>query len=561
MYQLEFLSVDQINLSGDGSQLLLKIIPVSSPITKETIVYLLQHPSLPRFKLNMEGIEKAVQEFSSLQATSIEPDDIFDTIAIADRKDAKLNVVISEDKMTAYAEITNPYGGASVHLSDIKSKCDELSIRFGLLPKAMLSLINACHKSSAGKSFRVNIAKGIPTKDGQDTTFEKLVKTDNHRKPKPKLLENGNVDMRDLGKMITVDPGTLLMKKIPPTQGTPGKTVTAEIVVQKTGVNRDFSLGKNVQVDPNNPLNLIASTHGVPIDDNDEFIRVDDILVLDHIDVKTGNVDYNGSIVITGDVQEGMNVNVTGDVTVMGLVESASITCGGDLTVKMPIIGHQKENESEFSCEIDCKGNLEGTIAQYAHLTVGKNLTITNQLIHCQTDCKGSVSVHNEASTRGSIVGGVTNARGSVLTTTIGTSAGNKTTINLVGNFKNLSSDKTKLTHRLQLVHDALNKVKQAEARADSLLDDEQRKETKGKLAIEKQRYRDQSDQIQAKLFDIKLKISHYLSTTHFTATKTLYSDASVSIANQNWTNSKQLGPMVVSVVDNNLELTPYVKK
>jgi uncharacterized protein (DUF342 family) len=560
MSQIESLSVDHITLSADGSQLLLKIIPVKSQITKEHIVYLLQHNSLPRFKLNMEGITNAVKKFASIQATPITEIEKLDSIAVADKQDAKLNIIVTEDKMTAYAEITNPYGGQHIKLSDIKERCDLLSIKFGLLPKAMLALLSTCHKASAGKSFRVTIANGIPAQNGQDATFKKLVPTDNHRKPKPKLLANGKVDMKDLGKTITVDAGTLLMRKTAATQGSPGKTVTAEIVEQKMGIDHEFALGKNVLVDPNNPMHLIAETHGIPIEDND-FIRVDDVLVLNHIGVKTGNIDYNGTVVITGDIKEGMHVKVSGDLTVMGVIESATVICGGDLTVKMPIIGHKKENEADFSCDINCKGNLEGTIAQYTRLTIGKNLIMTNQLIHCKTDCKGSVMVHNEAFSKGSIVGGTTSANGSVTAVIIGAGAGNKTFIDLKGNFEKLAADKKRYTHQLQETHDLLNKTKQAELRADSLLDLEQRKQLKNKLAIEKQHYRDQSDDIQSKLFDIKLKITQYFSSTHLTATKTLFSDATVYIANQTWINTEKRGPKIILMKDDGIVLEPYIKK
>jgi len=560
MDELEFLSVDLINLSPDGKHLLLKIIPVGLTVGDETIVYLLQHRSLPRFKLNLERIQEAVNKFALIREIPFEEVETFESIPIADKIDATLEVVVSPDKMSAYAEITNPYGGKHIALADIKEKCDELGLKYGLLPKAMLALLSTCHKSAAGKSFRVNIAKGIPVIDGEDTLFEKCITTDNHRKPKPKMLENGKVDMHDLGQNITVNAGTLLMKKTPATEGSPGKTITGEVIQQKKGVEREFAVDKNVQISPNNPLYLIANSHGIPIDDG-EFIRVDDVLVLDKIDVKSGNVDYNGSVVITGDIQEGMKVNVTGDITVMGLIESATITCGGDLTVKMPIIGHQqKENDSEFSCIINCKGNLEGTIAQYAHLTVGKNLKMNNQLIHCFAHAGGSVMVHNDAFTRGSIVGGTTNANGSVLTTIVGTTAGNKTTINLLGEYQEFSTYKKKYTHELQQTHDALDKVKQAQDKADSILDVVQKKKTKAKLLAEKQRYRDKSDEIQTRIFDVKLKISHYFATTHLTATKSLYSDANICIAKQTWTNTKELGPTVVAMGEDKFNITPYEK-
>jgi len=81
MDELEFLSVDLINLSTDGTQLLLKVIPLSSTVTKETIVYLLQHRSLPRFKLNLEGVQEAVNKFAIIQNTPLEDIQEFESIA------------------------------------------------------------------------------------------------------------------------------------------------------------------------------------------------------------------------------------------------------------------------------------------------------------------------------------------------------------------------------------------------------------------------------------------------------------------------------------------------
>lgn len=559
MSQAEMITIKEINLSEDESQLLLSIIPVNATVLKEHIVYLLQHRSFPRFKLNLEGIDEAVQALASMQDT-FSTGGALQTIAIADKENATLSVTIEQNEMIAYAEITTAHGGNDITLSQIKEQCDELEIKFGLLPQAMLALLSTCKKSPSGKSFRVTIAKGLDIVDGEDSTFEKLVDTDNHRTPEPKVLDNGKVDMLDLGQNITVEPGTLLMKKTPATQGSPGKTITGNIVEQKKGTDIDFVITDNVHVSPNNPLHLIAKTRGIPIDD-EGFVRIDDVLILNQVDVKSGNIDYQGTVVVTGDIQEGMRLNATGDITVMGLIESAIVTCDGDLTVKMPIIGHQKENEAEFSCEIDCKGNLQGTIAQYTKLAVGKDLMMSNQLVHCQTDCEGSVMVHNEFLTTGSIIGGVTSANGSVLTTIVGTSAGNKTVINLLGNYKTLTLDQKAYTNELQQTHDALSKVKQAESRAGGLLDQEESKQAKIKLAADKQRYRDQSDDIQSKLFDIKLKIKNYFLTTQLTATKTLYSDSNICIGNQNKTSSKTLGPTVVSIIDDSIELSPYVKK
>ena len=557
MKPAELLSIEHFHLSEDGSQILLDIIPVTTPVTPETIYFILQHPSLPRFYIDLAGAEKALTAFTALQVADYEIATEYQSVVIAEKKDAVLNINIDKDKMRAYAEITTEFGGKSITLADIKSKCDEMSIKFGLNPKAMLSLLNKCHQSSEGKVFRVLIAKGIEKEDGQNASFKKLIKTDNQRKIQPKLLENGKVDMYDLGEMITVIPGTILMEKKLATVGLPGKTVTGELISQISGKDADFKVGSNVQVDPNNPLHLIATTNGIPLDEED-FIKVDNTLILNNVDVKTGNINYNGSVVINGDIKEAMRINVTGDITVMGGIESATVHCGGNLTVSNAIIGHQKDNDQGFSCEITCKGTLTGTIAQYTLLNVGKDILLSKQLIHCKTRCHGSVKVHNEFYSKGSIIGGITQANGSVTTVKLGVSAGNRTEIDLVGNFKKLVSNKEKLIHQSKEVDHLLNKVKENEVAAESLKDKALQKQTKEKLSIKKKKLRDASDEVKNRLFNARLKLIEYIDSTHLTVTNTLFSDANVYIADKVWRSTKELGPTVVSVEERKVKLTPY---
>ena len=557
MSKPETLSLEMIKLSPDNTQLLLTIQPVESVVSAQIIICLLQHPSFPRFKLNKEGIKAAISAFSIIAEDDSECE--FDPIAIADKHDAQLNIVVSADKMNACAEITSTYGGSAITLSDIKEKCDKIGIKFGLLTKPILALINTCNKAPPGKTYKANIATGQPSIDGVNAYFEKSVSTDNHRKPAPRLLPNGNVDMHDLGKTITVHAGAVLMKKILATEGSSGKTVTGEIITQKLGKDREFIVGGNVEVDPNNPLHLMAKQNGIPIDDG-KFIRVDEIMLVNNIDVKNGNVEYDGSVIVTGDIHEGMRIKTTGDITVMGLIESAEIICGGDLTVKKPIIGHQKQTDNNFSCKIDCQGNLTGTIAQYCHLNVGKNIIMSNQLIHCETECKGSITVFNDTFKKGSIIGGITCAYGNIVTAVVGTPAGNKTIINLEGNFQRLIKDKKKYTHNLQVIDKIIKNFKKAEERAQALLDLEKRKNTQKQLAEEKQQYRIECDHLQQLLSHTKIKIDHYYKTTHLTVSKILHSDTTVRIGLQNWGCHHELGPSVISVKNEKIQLTPYQK-
>ena len=551
------LPIQQIVLSSDSSQLLLKITPVYAEISADDIIDLLNTPSLPRFKLNLEGIENAVAAFAALYDETNDDVKTFAPIAVADKQDATLDIVISDNLMSACTTITTAHGGSPITLNDIKNKCDQLGLKFGLITKNIFSLLNVCKSAQPGKVFKINIANGVPAIDGVNARFEKLVSTESHRKPKPKLLENGKVDMLDLGQSITVKAGTVLMKKIPMIVGKPGKTVTAEIIEPKKSIDASFVIEKNVEIDPNNPLQLLAATYGIPIDKGN-FIKIDDVLLLENVDNRSGNVIYDGTVVITADIHENMKVKASGDITVMGLIESAEVISGGDLTVEMPIIGHLSKSDEEFSCKIKCGGNLTGTIAQYASLNVAKNLTLTNQLIHCETVCNGDVDVHNNALSQGNIIGGTTTSHKGVKAVTVGTSGSTKTIINLISSAKELEFAKNKCIKETQLFDKMISQFKKAENKADTIQDIAIRKKTKKQLFIEKQQYRDQSDRVQAKLAAIKITLEQSYQNTYLTATNKLYSDTIVNLDGKIWSSTQEFGASTVSIVNNQLQITPY---
>lgn len=551
------LSMQQIVLSSDSAQLLLKITPIYAEISADDITNLLNNPSLPLFKVNLEGIESAVTALNSLQDLTEDEAIAFAPIVIADKQDASLDIIISDDALSASATITTAYGGAPITLNDIKNKCDHLGLKFGLLTKNVFGLLNICKNEKPGKVFKINIANGTPAVNGVNARFEKLVNTESHRKPQPKLLENGKVDMLDLGQSITVKAGTVLMKKIPMIEGKPGRKVTAEIIEPLPAKDASFIVDKNVHVDPNNPLQLIATTYGIPLDKNN-FIKIDDVLLLENVDNRSGNVIYDGTIVITGDIHENMKVKASGDITVLGVIESAEVIAGGDLTVEMTIIGHHNKSDEDFSCKIKCSGNLTGTIAQYASLNVAKNITLSNQLIHCETQCKGTVFVHNNTFSQGTIIGGSTTSHKGIKAVTIGTAGSTKTIINLISSAKELELAKNKCIKEVQLFDKMINQFKKAEDRADSIADITVRKKTKKQIFLEKQQYRDKSDQVQATLATIKVKLEQSYQSTYLTATKKLYSDTIVSLDTQIWSSTEEFEASTVSIINNCLQISPY---
>ena len=140
--------------------------------------------------------------------------------------------------------------------------------------------------------------------------------------------------MRNLGAIICVQKGTELLRRMPPTEGRNGYTVGGDVINAKSGEWIKFRPGDGTVISDGDENLLLADISGMP-KFKDQKMWVDDIFICKGVNVGTGNVDYDGSVLVNGDVTEKMLIHATGDVTVNGFVESATIHAGGDII--MPV--------------------------------------------------------------------------------------------------------------------------------------------------------------------------------------------------------------------------------
>ena len=70
---------------------------------------------------------------------------------------------------------------------------------------------------------------------------------------------------------------------------------------------------------------------------------VDDVLLVQDVDLKVGNLRYEGSVYVLGDIRNNMSLECAGDIVVNGFVEAARIHCEGDLIVRHGIIAEARQ--------------------------------------------------------------------------------------------------------------------------------------------------------------------------------------------------------------------------
>ncbi|MGJ4748898.1 flagellar assembly protein A, partial [Leptospira sp. SA-E8] len=158
----------------------------------------------------------------------------------------------------------------------------------------------------------------------------------------PQVNEQGLIDFRELGEIPFVQPGTPLMRRHPATLGVAGCDVRGNPVNPTPGADIPYAtVLKGVRFAPGDPNVLEAEIKGQPVHVENGML-VEDLLSLETVDMDSGNVSFDGSIQIKGDVMANMKVKVTGNIIIGGTVEGAELEAGGDIQIGRGVIAHAK---------------------------------------------------------------------------------------------------------------------------------------------------------------------------------------------------------------------------
>lgn len=77
-------------------------------------------------------------------------------------------------------------------------------------------------------------------------------------------------------------------------------------------------------------------------------IGVDNAFTSKGVNVGSGHVKYDGAGLVNGDLTEKMSIEATGDVTIYGIVEPASIKIGVDISITLQAKGNAKDSKTAY---------------------------------------------------------------------------------------------------------------------------------------------------------------------------------------------------------------------
>jgi uncharacterized protein (DUF342 family) len=552
------LEVTQLfTLSSDKKQLLFSIFYLNKNVDLAQIINLIKQSDYKTFKVDIGSVKEALEYFfNELKHGRLI--DSYTTFIIAARVDAQLVIDISNDKLIAKAQIITAYAGQDI---DVKKFYDALrlnNIKFGIIKPAIMLLIKKSRQAIPGLSFQITIAKGIQAEDGVDASFHSLIEA-----PKKKLAEvmreqYGSVNFQEIEALLAVKPGSKLIRKIPPKKGHQGKAVTGECLNFVESSDTPFCVHNNTAICIDDENLLIASAYGTPVA-SEVGVMVEPILILQNVDPASGPINHDGCLIIKGDVTPGSHINASGDITIIGFIESSSVKCGGNLYVSKGIIGDKVDAFSQnYTSQVECDGAIFTNFIQFSKVSSKSDLNISCQLIHSSVSCLGYINVKDAAGKKGVIFGGFLCAQKGINTVTLGAIAGIQTTIDLIGPYHQLLGKKKKISGTISELKDKIDHAVSAQKKVNTGPDSVHARSLNQRLSLTITDAKKQLDSCNDKHNLVRLDIQNYINSTKVTALKVIHSKVSVSIADSVFKTQKQYGATTLHIKNYQLVAESY---
>jgi uncharacterized protein len=334
--------------------------------------------------------------------------------------DGTAEITVSKDEMQVLARFHPPTGnGQPLSLDAVHEIIDGKGITTGVQWEAIKGCLLTCNDERV-EVADVVVARG---KSPVNETPPYLVLADALlAREKKDATAPVRVDFKELALFTLVKKGDVLATSMPKHDGAMGTTVRGTSVpftkermaYPKPGKNTEWREGA-----------VVAKCAG-KFQANAASFWVDEVLdIPGDIDLRIGNIDFPGDVVIRGEVREGFTVKVGKSILCMGTIGGARIECAGDLITQQGIVGKEKavirvggSAEAKFieGCTIDAVGPIK------------VKTSVHNSTVHTNDRL--------EMGDRGIIIGGIVKAQNGVSAAQIGTVRGPRTEIHCGVDFK-----------------------------------------------------------------------------------------------------------------------------
>lgn len=282
----------------------------------------------------------------------------------ADEPYARIIVELTRDRMKATIRYDTHAGARLPTVDMVKAALNEAGVVYGIDENAIENGIRSLTPFIA--------AEGTPPIAGENAYIDR--KFNLGVAGKPKISEAGRADYKDLNLFVLVKENQTLALRIPQTKGTPGTNILGEVVPAQNGRPCPMPEGKNTKVVGEH--RLIATVNGQIVDKGARISVEERLELKGGVGVQTGDIDFDGTVSIKGDVEQGFSVKATGDIEIKGSVNGAYVS-GRNVYISGGITG--ADRAKVFAAE-----SVRATFAENALIEAGTDVFISDIALHSQ---------------------------------------------------------------------------------------------------------------------------------------------------------------------------------
>lgn len=327
--------------------------------------------------------------------------------------DARIQLYPTKDGMRCTGSLYPGVGGGSpLEMNKIREELASWRIVYGVRYDSLEDAVSRCN----AEGLQVNDVMVAEGRRPIPSIPEHILLEKRLREPQTEVdLDALRVEHKQRSPFVFVRAGEPIAKRIAEKEGAKGRDIYGNELAAPTASVPILAAGVNVVEQKGT---LFASISGRFRLDGRTFSVNPVLEVANDVDYSTGHIDFDGDVLVVGDVQEGFNVKATGTLFCGKTVSAGEIECGKDTIVGRGIIGRQ-DGSVKAGGEIRCK------YIEHCYVEAGGRIRASVGIMNSSINTRATV----ETGPRGIIVGGAVHAQDGVIAGQIGTEMGPATEI------------------------------------------------------------------------------------------------------------------------------------
>jgi uncharacterized protein (DUF342 family) len=242
-------------------------------------------------------------------------------------------IEILETGMDVVANFYPPVGGgAPLRIEAVYESLSEAGVVHGVLHSSIQSAVLELNTERHVQEGLI-IARGTSPIDPVPEHWE-LISSLLERQSQLDA-EALSLDPKDHSPFVMVKKGDLLAVQISALSGAGGRDVFGHEIPFKNARSSLYRPGQNVLVDG---ASCRAVCDGCFRCQNSVF-QVDNVLVVRGVDYRTGHIDFDGDVVIQGEIARGFRIQARGSIFSSQVIDASEVVSGADVVTTRGIIG------------------------------------------------------------------------------------------------------------------------------------------------------------------------------------------------------------------------------